>query len=88
MHLFSKAHPKPVFNFDDIRSYTDEEAVSALKKLADDRIFLETVSSYFLSDRHPFIQSFVRRKAAQKLAGVLRSVTGIADFQKKIRISS
>lgn len=84
MHLFSKAHPKPVFNFDDIRSYTDEEAVSALKKLADDRIFLETVSSYFLSDRHPFIQSFVRRKAAQKLAGVLRSVTGIADFQKKI----
>lgn len=84
MHLFGKTHPKPVCDFDDIRSYTDEETVSALRELADDNVFLETVSSYFLSDKHPLVQFLARRKTSQKLAGALRSVTGVADFQRKI----
>lgn len=84
MHLFGRHGTPAVYNFDDIRSFSDEEAVNALKKLADNQSFLDMVVSYFLSDRHPLYQSVMRRKASQKLAGLLRSVTGIDDFQKKI----
>lgn len=84
MHLFGRHSAPPVYNFDDIRSFTDEEAVNALKKLADDRSFLDMVASYFLSDKHPLFQTFVKRRATQKLAGLLQSVTGIEDFQKRV----
>lgn len=84
MYLFGRHSIPAVYNFDDIRSFTDEEAVAALHKLADDTLFLEMVASYFLADKHPILRSVVRKKTVQKLAGLLRSVTGIEDFQKRV----
>lgn len=84
MHLFGRQNTQTVFNFDDIRSFTDEETVSALKKLADNSAFLEKIVAYFLSDRSPFWQKVMRKQAVRKLSSILKSVNSVDEFQKKI----
>ena len=61
--------------FESISPYTDEEAVEALGKVAENPVISE-VSQYFFPDESP---DFLKK--------LLKSVKGIDDFQRVVRSS-
>ena len=86
MNFFKPPLPpvSPDDRFDDIRSYTDEETASAVRKLAANQSFLETVAAYFSAGKPALLQPFLKKKTMKAFFSLLDAVDSVDSFQKKV----
>lgn len=83
MNLFRR-HTVEEYQFEDIRSYTDQEVVKAIRLLTQNEDFVKTVVSYFLSSQSTLYQRFFKKTAMKKLMNLLNSIEGVEDFQHRV----